>query len=91
MDCSLCDNAIPPPQVTPYSYNGEGVIVTGLVGTFSVGSRRNHEIYLSALGAFYFYFLLCTVITNIRKVMVYSTRIYPYYILLILLRNSGPA
>jgi hypothetical protein len=34
MDCSLCDNAIPPPEIIPYSYNGEGAIMTGLIGTF---------------------------------------------------------
>ena len=34
MDCSLCDNAIPPPEVIPYSLFGEGTILTGLLGTF---------------------------------------------------------
>ena len=57
-DCSLCDNAMPPPEVIPYSFNGEGAIVTGLIGTFSGGSRRNHEIFLSTLSALYCHFLL---------------------------------
>jgi hypothetical protein len=60
MDCSLCDNAVTPPDVIPYSYNGDGAIVTGLVGAFSGGRPRNHEIYLSTLSALYFssYFVL---------------------------------
>ena len=58
MQCRLCENAIPPPEVIPYSYNGEGTIVTGLVGTISGESGRNREIYLSTLSALYCHFLL---------------------------------
>jgi len=59
MDCRLCDNAIPPPEVIPYSYIGKGAIVTGLVGTFSGENGRNHEMYLLTLSALYYHFLIC--------------------------------
>jgi hypothetical protein len=59
MDCRLCDNAIPPPEVIPYSYSGEGTIVTGSVGTLSGENGRKHEIYLLTLSPLYCHFVLC--------------------------------